>query len=372
MGVCQLDFEPSGIRTTCKTGTLLSQAARDAGVGLVSVCGNEGTCGQCRIRILSGTVSPPTETERSHLSAENCANGYRLACRTRILGDVRIEVPCSSSLGFQKLQVKGIETRISLDPVIEQRLLILPPADIHDTRSDYVRLMDSLKASRPFPVKSIDLMVLRRLSPLLREHNWHIRVSIRGQEIVDIGPPDRKPLGLAVDLGTTKVACYLVDMETGELLKAEGMLNPQISFGEDIISRVTWAMKGEGDTLRQVLVRDLNAMLAKLCPEPESIVEVTAVGNTVMHHLFLGLPVKQLGLTPFVTAVKAPLEIKGRDLGLHVAPGAYISLLPIVGGFIGSDHTAMILAAGIYATKKLSWDWISVPIPKSYWCVEAQ
>jgi uncharacterized 2Fe-2S/4Fe-4S cluster protein (DUF4445 family) len=160
-------------------------------------------------------------------------------------------------------------------------------------------------------------------------------------------------LGLAVDLGTTKIAAYLVDMETGDPLAAEGIMNPQIAYGEDVMSRISYAMGNGGARLRQVVTEGLNELIEKLCSEPERIVEMTLVGNTAMHHLFVGLPVRQLGLAPYLPAVQISLDVKARDLGLHVAPGAYVHLLPNVAGFIGADHVAMILATGIYKTDKI-------------------
>jgi uncharacterized 2Fe-2S/4Fe-4S cluster protein (DUF4445 family) len=160
-------------------------------------------------------------------------------------------------------------------------------------------------------------------------------------------------LGLAVDLGTTKIAAYLVDMETGDPLAAEGIMNPQIAYGEDVMSRISYAMGNGGARLRQVVTEGLNELIEKLCSEPERIVEMTLVGNTAMHHLFVGLPVRQLGLAPYLPAVQISLDVKARDLGLHVAPGAYVHLLPNVAGFVGADHVAMILATGIHRTDRV-------------------
>ncbi|MCX5886720.1 MAG: ASKHA domain-containing protein, partial [Proteobacteria bacterium] len=160
------------------------------------------------------------------------------------------------------------------------------------------------------------------------------------------------PFGLAVDLGTTKIAAYLIDLENGNTLASEGIDNPQIPYGEDVITRISYAMEHDGIRLQQAVIDGLNSLIEKLCPEPEWIVEMTLVGNTAMHHLFLGLPVKQLGVAPYLPVVQGSLDVKARDIGLNTAPGAYVHLLPNVAGFIGADHTAMILATGIYKTDK--------------------
>ncbi|MBW1887465.1 MAG: DUF4445 domain-containing protein, partial [Deltaproteobacteria bacterium] len=177
-------------------------------------------------------------------------------------------------------------------------------------------------------------------------------VGIRYGEAIDFRPPEKNPLGLAIDLGTTSIAVYLVDMETGRTLASEGMMNPQRAYGDDVMSRISYAMSNGGGRLRQVVIEGLNDLIGKLCPEPECIMDVTLAGNTVMHHLFLGLPVKQLGLAPYLPVLKTSLDVKARDVGLHIAPGSYVYMLPNVAGFIGSDHIAMILATRIHETDK--------------------
>lgn len=352
MRSCQVEFEPSGIRAKCTVGTPVSEVAREAGVGLLSVCGGQGRCGQCRVCIMAGAVSPPTETERGLIGAAQIADGYRLACKTRVLGDIKVDVPPASRLRAQRLQLVGAESHVPFEPAVEDCLLALSPAGLDDPRPDQARLAEDLETTYGRRVATTDLMALRRLAPLLRDNRWRVRVSMRGQEIVDVRPPDQRPLGLAVDLGTTKVAAYLVDLETGETLAVEGIMNPQIAYGEDVMSRISWAMENGGARLRQVLVESLNELIEKLCAEPDRIVDMTLVGNTTMHHLFLELPVRQLGLSPYLPAVTTSLEIKARDLGVHISPGAYVHLLPNVAGFVGADHVATILATGVYRTDR--------------------
>ncbi|MDY7040682.1 MAG: ASKHA domain-containing protein [Chloroflexota bacterium] len=352
MTSCQVDFEPLGIRAECPADTALSEVARSAGVGLESVCGGRGVCGRCQVRIVTGAVSPPAETERQHLSAAQLADGYRLACLTRVLGDVKVDVPATSCLMAQRLQLTGVESSVPFEPAVEEYRLALNPASLNDLRPDQARLIGCLESVHGRPTVSIDLMALRQLSPILRENEWQARVAVRDQEVVDVRSPYQGPLGLAIDLGTTKVAAYLVDMETGQTVAADGAMNHQIAYGEDVMSRIACAMQGKGEMLRRAITEGINDLIERLCPESERIVEVSLVGNTAMHHLFLGLPVQQLGRAPYLPAVSAPLDVKARDLGLHVAPGAYVHLLPNVAGFIGSDHVAMILATGIDRTEK--------------------
>jgi uncharacterized 2Fe-2S/4Fe-4S cluster protein (DUF4445 family) len=189
----------------------------------------------------------------------------------------------------------------------------------------------------------------------VREANWQVNVAVRddSREIVALVSPARRPLGLAVDLGTTKIAGYLVDLESGQTLATQGMMNPQIAYGEDLIARMGRAEKGpvEAAQLQQKVVGAVNQLATTMCGEvdasPAEIVEAVVVGNTAMHHLFLRLPVAQLARAPYVPAIKTALDVKARDVGLNIAPGAYVYLLPNIAGYVGADHVAMLLAAGV-------------------------
>jgi uncharacterized 2Fe-2S/4Fe-4S cluster protein (DUF4445 family) len=283
---------------------------------------------------------------------EEVADGCRLACQIRVLSDISVHVPPESITIPQKIQVAGAEVEVPFEPAVKDCLVALKPATIGDSRSDWERLAHEVQNMLSQPLRTADLMALRKLPSLLRENNWTVRVSVRNGEVVDVRPLNKSPFGLAVDLGTTKIAAYLIDLEDGNTLASDGIENPQIAFGEDVITRISYAMEHGGITLQQAVIEGLNQLIAKLCPEPERIVEITLVGNTAMNHLFLGLPVKQLGVAPYLPAVQGSLDVKARDIGLNTAPGAYVHLLPNVAGFIGADHTAMILATGIYKTDK--------------------
>jgi uncharacterized 2Fe-2S/4Fe-4S cluster protein (DUF4445 family) len=183
-----------------------------------------------------------------------------------------------------------------------------------------------------------------------------VRVALRGNEIVALGAPSTRWLGLAVDIGTTKVAGYLIDLESGKTLASKGLMNPQISYGEDVVARIVAASKSPADAarLQALLAEALSQLTADLCAEtdtkPEDVVETVVVGNTAIHHLFLGLPVKQLGLSPYVPATDVSLDIKAREIGLQIAPGAYVHLLPNIAGYVGADHVAMLLATRLADT----------------------
>jgi len=348
-----INFEPVGRRGPCPANQSLLKCGRQLGVDLVNLCGGTGSCGRCIVQIMEGDVSEPVPDEGEFLSPEQLATGYRLACRTVPMGDCKVRVPPESLTAPQRTQVEGEEIQVVPEPVVQTYLVTLPPPSLDDLRADAERLTDALAQQHGITGTTVDLAILRQLSPRLRDGDWQVRVAVHEREIVALLPPGARPLGLAVDLGTTKVAVYLVDLETGRTLASEGIMNPQIAYGEDVIARLTFA---KGDLSQAALLQDLVAkalnraaaeMCARVGAEPAHIVDSVVVGNTAMHHLFVGLPVEQLARAPYVPAVASVLDVKARDLGLRVAPGGYVHLLPNIAGYVGADHVAMLLATEV-------------------------
>jgi len=220
-------------------------------------------------------------------------------------------------------------------------------------------VLETLKQQHGLACHSIDTEVLRDLSPRLRSWNWRAQASLRGDELIALAPWPSRQLGLAVDLGTTKVAGYLLDLESGRTLASKGLMNPQIAYGEDVITRIsrTQGAPAEARRMQELAVEALNQLATDLCAEidarPQQIVEAVVVGNTAMHHLLLRLPVEQLALSPYVPAVCSALNVKARDVGLHIAAGAYVHLLPNIAGFVGGDHVAMLLATELWKAEGL-------------------
>jgi uncharacterized 2Fe-2S/4Fe-4S cluster protein (DUF4445 family) len=219
-----------------------------------------------------------------------------------------------------------------------------------DQQADTERVFSALEQQHNVTCNRIDNAVLRSISPDLRKLDWECQVAVRCDEVIAIMRPDSPLLGLAVDLGTTTVAGYLVDMTTGKTLTSKGVMNPQIGYGEDVISRIDFAVRKSSDArkLQKLVVNRLNDLAKELCSEvkvdTKSIVEVVIVGNTAMHHLLLNLPVRQLVLTPFTAAVSMALDIKACELGIKIAAGAHVHFPPVVTGFVGADHIAMLQA----------------------------
>jgi uncharacterized 2Fe-2S/4Fe-4S cluster protein (DUF4445 family) len=350
MELYQVDFEPIGRRGQCPADQSLLDCACQLGAGLVSLCGGKGTCGRCKVQVLAGCVSEPTSNERKALSRRELEDGYRLACQTYALGDCRLRVPPESLTAPQRTQVEGLEVPVRPEPPVRAFRVRLPRPSLSALQADADSLREALAEQHQVHCRAIDLEVLRQLSTRLRSCDWEVRSAVRGDEVVGLGPWPGRQLGLAVDLGTTKVAGYLVDLEGGRTLAARGVMNPQIACGEDVIARIarTRESPAEAARLQELAVQALNQLAIDLCAEvdagPEEIVEAVVVGNTAMHHLFLRLPVEQLALSPYVPAVREALDVKARDVGLRIAPGAYVHLLPNIAGFVGADHVAMLLA----------------------------
>ncbi len=342
-----IDFQPAGTRLSCEESTVLRDAALRAGVPLNSVCGGKATCGKCLVQVTCGALSPVTKEERLLLSPAEIAAGYRQACRTVVGADAKVYVPPTSLMEAYKLQVEGAEADVQVDAVVHKVHVVLPPATLTDARGDFDRLASAADVTRA------DLPVLAQLSAALRSREWDVTVAVRDDELIAVqaGDTTASALGLAVDLGTTKIACYLVDLDNGRTIAARGIMNPQIPFGEDVITRIQ-AVNEDAKMLprlRDAVVTAINEAAADLCAgegtTPSQILEMTIVGNTAMHHLALGLPVNQLGVIPFVPVTAAPMDVKCSALGLVSAPGAYVHWSPPIAGFVGSDHVAVLLAS---------------------------
>ncbi|MFZ5917645.1 MAG: ASKHA domain-containing protein [Chloroflexota bacterium] len=350
----QIDFQPVGQRVEGQEGQSVLQIAREAGVGIASLCGGQGVCGSCRVQIVAGDVNPPTAMERESLSADELAAGYRLACLVQPRTHLRVHIPPRSLTTEQRLQIEGQALAVEVRPMIRAVPLQLPPPSLTDLRADVTRLTDALSRELGADGVCVDPALLRELSHQLRRENWRGVVGLRGNELVSFHPAGRGPLGLAVDVGTTKVAGYLLDLTSGQTLGADAIMNPQIPYGEDVMARITFALQEKDGvvTLQRAIVQGLNQLLQGLCARvgrgTADVAEAVVVGNTAMHHLFLGLPVGQLGLAPYVPAVVDPLDVKARDVGLTLAPGAGVHLLPNIAGFVGADHVAMLLATGFW------------------------
>jgi len=357
-------FVPSGKRGRFPVGTPLLQAARALGVDVDSVCGGRGICGRCQVLIAEGefakhgvrsgaaSVSPVGEVELRYASRRGLTTGHRLSCSTLVQGDVVVDVPSSSQVHRQVVRKDADAREIELNPVVRLHYVEVQEPDMQDPSGDLRRLMNALEHEWRLSGLACDLTVLRELQQALRKGQWKVTVAVHGgTQIIAVWPGFHdKAFGMAVDVGSTTVAAHLCNLETGELVAACGVMNPQIRFGEDLMSRVSYAMMNPGGAqLMTEAIRDtLSALAGELAHaakiQPADILELSLVGNPIMHHLVLGIDPTELGGAPFALAIDHSLTLRASALGLAVHPDARIYILPCIAGHVGADAAGMILA----------------------------
>jgi uncharacterized 2Fe-2S/4Fe-4S cluster protein (DUF4445 family) len=263
------------------------------GVGLSGVCGGHGKCQACKVKLLEGRVSDPTPSEQETFTAEQLQEGWRLACQTYPAADCKVHVPAESMTAPQRTQVEGLEITVAPQPSVRAYPVRLQESTLSNVQADDESLLRTINREHELSCTRTDIEVLRGFSPLLRSWNWECQASVREHEIIGVSAGQSPVLGFAADLGTTKIAGYLVDLKDGRTLASKGVMNPQISYGEDIISRIqaTLSSPGVGAGLQKAAVEALNQLASDLCQEAGAavtdIVDSVIVGNTAMHHLLL-------------------------------------------------------------------------------------
>jgi len=357
-------FMPSGRRGRFPAGTPLLQAARALGVDIDSVCGGRGICGRCQVVIAEGefakhgvrsgadSVSAVGEIELRYAGRRGLPAGHRLSCSTLVQGDVVVDVPSTSQVHRQVVRKDADAREIRLNPVVRLHYVEVQEPDMQDPSGDLRRLMNALEREWQLTGLACDLAVLRDLQQALRKDRWQVTVAVHDQkQIIAVWPGFHdKAFGMAVDVGSTTVAAHLCNLETGELVAAAGRMNPQIRFGEDLMSRVSYAMMNPGGALQMTgVIRDaLSELASELARgagiEPEDILELSMVGNPIMHHLMLGIDPTELGGAPFALAVDHSLTLRAASLSIAVHPDARIYILPCIAGHVGADAAGMILA----------------------------
>ena len=378
-GEYQLILQPSGRRGKIPAGTSIRTAARSLGVEIESICGENATCGKCLVTVEEGHFQRYDMVSRAdHLSAPSDGEAdfvarlrkgrkdkavARLSCQARIHVDVLVNVPQASS-GNRQIVRKGASTRpIALDPAIHNYHLVLDPPDLENPEADWERvargLEQALTAIRGPEAKvpgwqdfEIDYRCLVTLSHTLRQAKWKVTVTVReDREVIRVQPGlVEANFGAAVDIGSTTLALYLCNLLTGEIVAQASEMNPQIVYGEDVVSRIQYAItEPDGlQTLHDTIIEALNKLVRKAARRakiaPEDIAEMVLVGNSTMHHVLLNLHPRYLGVAPFVPAIHRSLDIKARDLKLAINPSGNIHVLPTIASFVGADTSALILA----------------------------
>jgi uncharacterized 2Fe-2S/4Fe-4S cluster protein (DUF4445 family) len=343
-------FQPMGRRVSMKGDKTLLELAQEAGVALESTCGGKGICGKCRVQP-SQQGSSPSEKELELLGPD-AITGERLACQTSLPEGGVVWVPEQSLLRQQVILTTGHRRRIEIDPLLQAKdiTITFPARDKPRSMTDF--LLEAVPGSDP---SRLPLSVLQELPTCLREESGRATlVTGADREIIDVTPGWGAPcLGLAVDLGTTTVVAYLFDLATGTPLAVEAGMNPQVTHGDDVISRIAYC--GEhphGLHEMSTLVREsIDRLVRKACVtagvEPDRIMDCIMVGNTAMHHIFLGLDPKVLSQAPYAPVADNWVNVKARQAGLSLAPEAWLHWLPVKAGFVGADTIAVALAVDI-------------------------
>ena len=361
-------FQPSGRRGYIDEGKTIKEASQGLGVELESICGGKATCGKCKVSIQSGffdkngiesrmeNLSSIEDSERKFLTKQQEQDGYRLACVARIYGDVLVFVPEESRAGKQIVRKSIAERAIEVKPAVRKYYVELAPAALEHPQGDWERLQAGLNSGFDLGHLTIDYQALLSLQRVVRQGDWKVTVSVwMDSEVIKVEPGlvDRG-YGLAVDIGTTTVAGYLCDLTSGEVVATDSIMNPQVIYGEDVMSRIAYAISNK-DGLRdmnQTIVKCLNQIAGRVALQAgikrHGILDMTVVGNTCMHHLFLSIDPQYLGRAPFPPSIHHSLDVKGRDLGLKISPGAYVHVLPIEAGFVGADNVGVLIAEELH------------------------
>ena len=346
----RVTFQPEGRAVFVLAGTTLVEAAGQAGIVLSQPCGGEGTCGKCRVEVLENAPEP-TDADRRHLSPSELAAGWRLACQLSVGADLVVSVPQETRFFEQMILSEGESCQYPFQPILRKQLIDVPPASIEDQRSD----LDRLKAAIGNGALRADLSLIRALPGLLRSGPQPLTAVLEGDEIQWLEPGDTTGglWGIAFDIGTTSVVGTLMDLTDGSSRCVASRTNPQVHFGDDVVTRIGFAERTPDglDRLRKRLLTGLNEIIEEVCDtaqiEPEAVYEVVAVGNTTMSHIFLGIDPSPIAHAPYVAVCRGAVDLKAVEAGLEVNGNANLHVLPNIAGFVGSDTVAVVLASGM-------------------------
>lgn len=410
METANIIFQPSGRRGKISKNKSLLEAARELGENIESLCGGQGSCGKCRVLVAEGSypkygvvsssnhLSGWKKAEARYINKKEKKRGSRLACCASVQGDALIFVPEESISSKQIVSKRPRPCMIDYDPIVKKYFLKLKPPTNSDVQGDLERLLKALKQQHGLEdlgcdtdmMHSCDIDLLRSLPTRLREQNWEVSVSIwMEREIIRILPGKVSDnYGIAIDIGTTTVVASLVHLNATKILDTQYISNPQIKYGEDVISRINYHSRNPGG-LQQMstdIIEALNRMIEALlystwpqdtdrtpeafdyrkgqhrcrkskgeflCLVPEDIEDVTIVGNTIMHHILLNIDPKHVALAPFPPVVQKSLNIKAKSMGLNICPSAYVHLLPNEAGFVGADNVAVLMAEAPYKNDQI-------------------
>lgn len=360
-------FMPAGRRDRVTPGQSLLEAARQVGVEIESICGGRLTCGKCKVVVEHGRfekhnitstpnhLTPPGEDEMALLQRLGENGDCRLACSAYVQGDVLVFVPEESRAHKQVIRKSATERVIAVNPAVRQVYVAVDEAELGEHRGDWGRLQAALAQQWELADITIDLFALRKLQETLRAGKWKVTVILWQREVLDVLPDYHEGIyGLAVDIGSTTIAGHLCDLRTGAILATESTMNPQVAYGEDLMSRVSYAMmhKNGLEKMHTAVIETLNKLAARAAKsaglQSRDIHELVVVGNTTMMHIFLGINPQELGGAPFALANREAMDVKARELGLRLHKAANVHILPAEAGHVGADNVAVLLAEEPY------------------------
>jgi len=370
-------FMPSGRRGRFEIGTPVLDAARSLGVYVESVCGGRGLCGRCQVTPTHGQFAKHKITSRAeNLSESGKVEGRyakhgalpadrRLSCQAKILGDLVIDVPTDTAINKQVVRKRAETRRIDRDTSTRLMYVEVVEPDMANPSGDLDRLREALEKEWLVKDARLDPPLYAQLQSILRKGDWKVTAAIHddgdGPLITALWPGlQQRAFGLAVDIGSTTIAAHLVDMMSGRTVASAGTANPQVRFGEDLMSRVSYVlMNPEGlPALTEAVRGAVNGLVQKVATEagatPDLIVEATFVGNPVMHHIFLGIDPTELGGAPFALAVSGPVELAAREIGIEILPGGRSYILPCIAGHVGADAAAATLAEAPHKAERIT------------------
>jgi len=357
-------FMPSGKRGRFARSTSILAAARSLGVDIDSVCGGRAICGRCQIEVAEGefakhgvtsgtnSVSPSGLAEEQFRSRRGLATNRRLSCQSLLERDVVIDVPASSQVHQQVVRKPHEAHDITIDPVVHAYFVEVAEPDMHEAMGDLERLQQALQEQWQLADLSCELVVTQALQAALRKDKRQVTVAVRNNErIVAVWPGLKEQLlGVAVDVGSTTIAAHLCDLTSGDVLASAGVMNPQIRFGEDLMSRVSYIMMNEGGeadlitSVRKAINELVVDVVQQAGQEPADVMEMTVVGNPIMQHLVLGLNPVELGTAPFALATDSSVDVLASTIDIDINPGGYVYALPCIAGHVGADAAGVLLA----------------------------
>jgi uncharacterized 2Fe-2S/4Fe-4S cluster protein (DUF4445 family) len=354
----KVTFQPEGRVTYVLPGTTLIEAAGEIGIVLSSPCGGKGTCGKCRV-VISRGAPDPTDLDRSHFTADELDRGTRLACQTRVQQEMVVNVPSQSRFFEQKVAKTATHVEVELEPVVRTQFFQLEEPTLEDQRADSDRLLTAIKResgepSGGCPVK-LHLSVVRKLPSAVREKNFAVTAVRADGEVIDVvaGDTTGRCYGVAFDIGTTTVVGMLDCLDAERPTRVAARTNPQVRYGDDVVSRIEHAQNRENGllNLQESIVGCLNDIVGELCEKAginrHNVFEAVVGGNTTMTHLFLRIDPSYIARAPYVASLRNGMTCDAADLGLDIHPNAKVFTLPNIAGFVGGDTVAVILATGL-------------------------